>query len=972
MNTEQFLEAILPAGDHFFAVQISEGRVQQTCLSSPAALTRAVTRMDTKDPGNVYFALASYKQKSYKDAAGKRKQRTQENVDKLKCFWVDLDCKGKGTDYADQREAILDIKRLCNYTGLPLPTIVNSGYGIHAYWVLTTSIDVMEWQATANRFRTTLDAHGVKHDSSCTTDSARILRPVGAYNKKAGAEPREVKLIGPIRDVISLKTFSEALSAELTPSFSPIIISEADLSLNEVAEAAVEYRPSSIKEIVQECGLLKAVAQCGGNVSEPLWHKTIGVVKHTIEGAMAIHLFSKGHPNYSAAETDAKAAAWTAGPSTCEVLRRESSLEMPEHCKNCKHAGTITSPIQLGYPKILMVETMRTIVADKLVETIVEVPALPPSMTHTFEWRDEKLWKSVLDKEATKVEGKPIYGQEAFCEFLFYPFSYYDDENEKHRVVWRLREREGVFREFDLSGGAMGAGGQALFKELGDQSVAAMPGGKNHMEAYITNFVTDVKKKAASTTTYTHFGWNGENFLLGEMLIMLGGEHKKARLGGGAAALSKHFVPKGSTERWKELINKAYGYAGQEQYQFIIGTGFGAPLIHLMGQQGGVVVSAISYESGQGKSTAGQLAMGIYGSGRSGHLSLTKQQVTDKAIFGMAGVLHSLPISIDEMTNIDPLSASNIIYTYSQGSGRITLNQAGGLNLGRHDWSGIMNTSANNPLSSIILGAKPSADAELARLIEVQFENVSRMTKEEADPIFEELYACYGYPGIEYMTWVQSNLEEVKKLLRSVQGILDSRIKFDRRDRFWSYGLTATVVGLMIAKRIGLISFDVKKVIDWIATKVGEMRNENVSIAATPEECFSRMLTDLSPGIIVTDIEGDKRGKVATVATIIREPRAPYTGRSVVTEGRAYLIQPMVHRWCTENQVGMKTMMAAVAAKGWLIRPDSILKFPAKGTNISMGQFKCFILNLEALEQSAEAQPNFMNVVSLIGKKREG
>ena len=169
--------------------------------------------MDAKSPGNVYFALASYKQKEYRDAAGKKKQRTQENVDKLKCFWADLDCKGKGTDYADQQEAILDIKRLCEATGLPLPTIINSGYGIHAYWVLDASIDGMLWQATANRFRATLDEHHIKHDSSCTTDSARILRPVGTHNRKEGAEPREVRLVGPARDPISLEEFSSKLSA---------------------------------------------------------------------------------------------------------------------------------------------------------------------------------------------------------------------------------------------------------------------------------------------------------------------------------------------------------------------------------------------------------------------------------------------------------------------------------------------------------------------------------------------------------------------------------------------------------------------------------------------------------------------------------------------------------------------------------------------------------------------------------------
>lgn len=976
MNTQEFMELIAPEGEHFFAVEIAaSGAVKHHHTTTPKKLAAAALKQDEHPTSNIYHALASYKTASYKDDKNKTKKRTQENVDKLKCFWIDLDCKGRndGTDYESQADALADIKRFRGETGLARPTVVvNSGYGVHAYWVLDASISAEEWMTVAKRWEATLNEHDVRHDSSCTTDSARILRPIGTYNKKLGAEPREVKLIGSVGTTLPIEEFLNHLAClpVTALSFASPAFSGADMSLNELGAEAVEFPPSSIKEIIKECALVKALAALGGDVPEPLWRGSLGLVKHTVEGAGAIHFFSKKYAGYTAQETAEKAAQWATGPATCDLLYRECSPALKAHCDTCSHKGTITSPITLGYAKIMMTEITHVMEAGRLIEVPVDVPTLPPSMSNRYKFEGDKLWVSVLDKEATKASGKDEYVWTPFCDFYFFPFSYYDDEVLRHRMVWKLREREGVYREFVLSGGAMGAGGPALFKELGEQSVVAKPGGKPHMEAYITNFMTDVKKRAPSTTTYTHFGWNGDDFLLGDTLITPSGEHKKARLGGGAASLAKHFTPKGTVEKWVDLIDKAYNYPGQEQYQFVLCTGFGSPLLHLMGQRGGAVVSAISEKSGRGKSTAGMLATGIYGSSKGGDLTLTREQATDKAIFAMAGVLHSIPVMVDEMTNIKPLVASTIIYTFSQGSGRIGLYNDGSLNLGRHDWAAIMNISANKPMTDLILSAKPGAEAELARMIEFECEDVSRLDKETADAIFRELFNCHTVVGLKYMTWVQQNIEEVRGILERTQVVLDKRLCLERKDRFWSYAIVADIVGAMIARKIGLIKFDVGNIIKWLETRVVNMREEVKSLTSSPAQLFSSMLTELSPGLIVTDIEGDKRQK-NSMPHIVREPRAPYTGRVVIDDRRAYIIQPAMHKWCVENQVSMKGMVREMTELGWVLnKGDATLRFPAKGTDITMGQFRCYTLDLDKLEAASEKSSHLTTIVSIFDKER--
>lgn len=969
MNATEFLRLIWPTGTHFFLTLIKNGYARNQHVLTPE---NAAGIAKNADPAtNVYFAMSSYK--ALRDENGQ--QRTQINADRVKCFWLDLDCKGRAIDYASPQTARDDVARYCNETNMPSPTVtVSSGYGVHIYWVLDQDISAKEWLVIANKFKNSLNRHGVKHDSSCTTDSARVLRVPGGINVKEGRETRDVAIYSE-GSTLTLDTFVGALAdigttTALVPLDGFTIYEGADLSINDAGVYVVEHRPSSIIEIVKHCGLLKAIGNSGGDVTEPLWKDTLGLLKFTIEAEKAQHVFSRGHVGYSFEATVEKTAGCkNTGPISCDQFQKSAYLEMPEHCASCQYRGTIQGPAQLGYPKVLMTETVTVQLADEQVEKRIEVPAIPPSMQNMFKWDAGKLWKSVAGKKDKDSEGgaKTEIDWIPFSDFFFYPVSYYDDETDKHRMSWTVRDREGVYRDFDISGGSIGAGGQSLFKELGDCGISMLPGGKMPAETYISKFASEIKKMSSGTNTYTHFGWHGDDFLLGDTMIKRGGELEHVRVGGSAKALAKHFAPKGTRDRWVELIDKAYNYEGQEQYQFILGTGYGAPLLELMGIQGGLVMSAISYDSGQGKSTAGMMATGIFGCGRSSEgLSLSVQSSTMNAVFAMAGVLHSLPLCIDEMTNILPPALSNMIYQYSQGTGKVTVTQSGALNHGRHSWSGFMNFSANKPMSHIIATSKPGADAELARMVEFQFGNVSKLTKEEADAIFGEiLNECYGAAGLEYMLYIQTHTEEVKTLFRSVRKIIDKELNLVRRDRYWSHGLTADITGLMIAHKIGQIRFSIKNILTWLKSIIGEIRAANTEVTATPEECFSRMLTDLSPGLIVTDIEGDRRKKVPTTPFLIREPRAPYTGRAIIEEGVAYLTQPAVSKWCVEHQVGMKNMMAEAVKQGWVKSDDTVKHFPAKGTDISMGQFRCYVLDLVKLETSAASMPKLAVVTNL-------
>lgn len=976
MDTTEFLRLLWPEGDHFFVVEIKEnGRNDHHHVQTVEEAAKRIKWREAEAEGNVYFALASYKQESYTDNKGKKRKRTQDNAAHLKCFWVDLDCKGKddGTDYLSQKDALLDIIRFCQVTGLQLPTLtVDSGYGLHVYWVLEAPLTPEEWQPIANRWRLLLDQHRVRHDPACTTDSARILRPVGTSNRKLGKDEKPVRVIGSVKPTISISDFTKKLS--FAPSsgapLSTGMFAGADMSLNALADDVMDYRPSSIKEVVKECSMIREIGRTRGNVSEPVWHRTLGVVKFTTEAEKAIHLFSSGHPDYTFDATVAKADAWEAGPVSCAEMERICSSEFPGLCASCHNRGSVKGPIQLGYAKVMMVETAKVQALEGgFITKKVEVAAFPHGMDGLFKWDEGRLWRSVLDKGATKQGGKDTYEWVAFCDFLFFPSDHYLDVDNKHRMVWSLREREGVYREFELSGGALGAGGQALFRELGESGVTSSNmGGKAHMEAYITKWGAEIKKAKQGTETYRQFGWHGENFLLGDTLYKPNAEPVKVKLSGGAAANAEFMQPSGTAARWTELVNEAYNHEGAEPYQFLIGAGFGSILMPFMGVAGGLSFSATSYDTGKGKTTAARVAFSIYGDPREQTgVTLSKGSVTKNAIFAVAGTLQNLPVVIDEVTNTDGAELSEITYTFSEGRGKIRLQSNGAMQPTALGWSACLITTSNKTSTSIITGAKPGATAELARIIEYDCSPTHRLEKEVADVLFVELSQTYGAVGHIYARWVVDNVAEVKKMLFETRRALDKRFGLTGENRFWSAGYAVSITGLLIAKRLGLHSFDVKRMIDWQAAQFCAMKQEISVSSSTPLDSFSDLIRDLGQGLLITDIEGG-RGSGAKEPYIIKEPRGEYTGRVMTSLGIGYLVQPVIHAWCNKRQLDMKAIIRAGVKEGWILSENAEKRYPGKGTYFPMGQPRCYTLDWARLEASTQVQPQLAEIIQLAAR----
>ena len=125
MNTKQFLSTVLGAEGYYCVAGFKDGNVIQKFYSSLDAVAETAVNFDLEGR-DAYFALSTFVEDTNRKAV---------NVRQLKTFFLDIDC-GESKPYATQHPALLALREFYTKYGLPRPTVVDSGYGLHVYWTL--------------------------------------------------------------------------------------------------------------------------------------------------------------------------------------------------------------------------------------------------------------------------------------------------------------------------------------------------------------------------------------------------------------------------------------------------------------------------------------------------------------------------------------------------------------------------------------------------------------------------------------------------------------------------------------------------------------------------------------------------------------------------------------------------------------------------------------------------------------------
>lgn len=764
---------------------------------------------------NAYFALSTFKDDSSRRAV---------NAAYTRCFFLDLDC-GNGKPYATQADAAQALREFVTRIGLPEPFLVNSGRGIHAYWPIEEVLETSSWVSLANRFKQLCLNSDFAFDPAVPADAARVLRIPDTKNFKSNPPLSVYKICDGV--VSKLADFVRLLPASTEDLFSAREYAQDEFTK---AVATEGYPPSEFARLADRslkgtgCAQIAKAIQEAETLEEPLWRAALSIAWRCTDAEEAIHKLSRPHPDYDPEETVQKAQL-TKGPSTCKWYKDNYG----DDCKSCAHS--ITSPILLarkveasaeedGVYKVVQ-QLDPDNVESAVARTIkVDIPAYP----HPY---FRGMNGGVYIRSRTK-EGDPE-------EIELYPYDLYvtnrhydsDESGDGEGEVVQINlhtPHDGIRRFKTPVVNLMSK--DKLRDTLVKHGVVAYGKKVDDIMAYLASSVKNLQRMFAAERTRNQMGWTTDNegFVVGEL------EYTKTgiRLAPAASttrSIAPYFSAKGDIEAWSDIAN-FFARPGCEAHAFTVLLGFGAPLLKLFNTVSvrGAMINLYSNKGGTGKTTAQMVCNSIFG-----HPSelLLKKDDTVAAKLQWMGMLNTIAVTMDEITNITDEDLSALTYEIPQGRAKHRMEaQYNKLRKNFLTWTTFAITSSNSSMYDKIMRLKSIADGEVRRLIEVYVPEPEGVSKATTDAVFAGLAYNYGVAGPIFIQYVLDNMEEVAKLLQSVKTRVDNQVRMEQADRFYSHVFACALAAGLICKQLGILDYDMKHMFEYCTGLVTGIKRE--------------------------------------------------------------------------------------------------------------------------------------------------
>jgi hypothetical protein len=897
---KQFYEKALPSQGVYCVSGLTNGRMANRFAETLDGVLEEVQKLKDKK-ADVFVALGTFEGYS----------RKADDCLYVRSFFIDLDV-GEGKEFATKEDAHAGIESILIQTGLPEPVRIDSGGGIHAYWIMDTDIPKDEWKSAAEVFKA-LCLKYAAIDPVVTADAARIMRCPETFNYKTGT-PRPTSVITDEIHVYSwaeFKVFLMGGEADAPPVEAPSsevmdILASVPKGLDDDTKEMLKLdnfpRKFSVlaqKSVDEEggCAQIKFMCENAATLEEPMWFAGLSIAKFCDDGATAIHELSEDHPDYNYGKTEEKASRFPA-PRTCGWFIDN----FPERCDGCQHKGKITSPISLAReftPAKANTEESVWEVSDSKA-----VPDFPDFLIPYVRGQYGGIYfipAPKIDKKGVKHQDDPIL----ILTHNLYPITRMVSPHDGECLLMRLELPKDGYREFLLpmkhvyakeAFKAIMSSNGVFFNSVYDQ----------HLMNYIvkwgqylqtTEKAQQMRMQMGWTQERTDPEWEKRSFVIGKKEITHKGETVDAPSSPFVKGLARHFTQHGTYQKWRESMD-FLNNPGFELHSFASMCGFGSPLMPYTSTSG--VVISLTGKSGNAKTGAMYAGLSIFGNPKD--LSVVK--ATDNGLTGRYLGLHSLMFGLDEVGDKKADELGNLIHNVSHGKAKIRMQ--GSVNAERdYEMSAslIALLTSNHGLYSILEAKKLSLDGEAARLIEFAVKKPPMMDKDGTlgTKIFDPFRYNYGHAGPMF-------IKEI--ITRGDNYVLDYIHAWEERFlkdfgvyteyRFYQNAAAANFTGATIANEHGITGYDIERVYAKTVEAMIDIREKVVKVNHTD---YPSLLGDFinknMANILVL-----KDGRTTM------EPRGQIVARIVSEESLLQVSKAEFKKFLTERQVSSREFEA--------------------------------------------------------------
>jgi hypothetical protein len=960
---KQFLEAVLPSQGNYCIFTLTDGKPKTRFAENGSTedASKFIEAFKQQPPTNIYFALSSFDGFS----------RKADDSIYIKSFFLDLDVGKEKNSYATKEDAYAGIDAFITALNLPAPVVVDSGNGLHVYWILKEAIETSVWKPYAEKFKDLCHQHGLVIDPAVPADAARVLRVPFTKNYGKDGAVKDVTLVN---DEIYTYDFNEIVSCfgEVATSenkentFDPKNISKGltddERKLLGYDKYEYKFQDIAVKSLEGTgCAQIKFIIEEASSCPEPLWRAGLSVAVRCADGPDAIHKLSEDYPNYDPADTERKAeetlsAKWSYRCAKFEDLN-------PEGCKGCPHKGTIKSPIALG--KRLRVAQPRT---DDPADTAEPEEVQVEDSAYPVEYIQfpESLFPFVravgggiyhqpppkTQKDGTQVAQPPS---------LLYPYdivplkrlhSPYDGEC----LFLRLFLPKDGIRDLVMPSKFIGASDK--FKEflfsnsivLNDTKVALF---KEYLMKW-NNYLINLKK---AEDMRMQMGWTSNpdygSFVVGKREITPKGEFD-CPVGPTTRNIAKHLVEEGDYNEWRKAA-KELNRPGLEYHALGLLAGFGSPLVKL-GNVGGLVISFCG-EKGAGKTGALQAGLSVFGNPKKLKIE-TAEGATSGGLYQRASGLGNILMGVDETSNMDGKVLSNAVFRLPMNeNGKIRLQTS--YNNERITSEGsqllVIFTTNQSNIQKLYETGKHDPEGELRRMVEFDiYKHSGKFSDSDGKLLFNPFTEHYGFAGPDFIRAVYNlGLPYVKQRLSYWHSRLQKDFVNDTAYTYWSAGLATCFAGGEIAVMSNIMDIDVERIYGFILEDLHAKHKMLTANKITYEDIVSEyVLTNITS---LLAINGDK---------VSVEPRTGVVAaRCEIDTSRVFLMSDPFKEYLAKKKINVTQFEKVLHEKGILVN-KSVRKRMASGWKEATGAFNVrayeFKMDIADIIKDAEEPDNIV------------
>jgi hypothetical protein len=851
---------------------------------------------------NVYVALATFEGYS----------RKADDAQYLRSFFIDLDV-GDGKGYGTKEEALEHLSGFVGGQELPPPVIIDSGTGVHAYWLFDEDIPVAEWKPYAEKFKAFCLEH-IKIDPVVTADVSRILRCPDTFNYKTDP-PSPTGLLTDEIYTYSFDAFKEFLGVDVNIASSDVLrhipkgLDEETKALLKMDNYETIFDKIAIRSMEGDgCEQIKWAIENRKTLPEPVWTAVLSIAQHCTDRDEAIHALSCDYPGYSWEETEKKAHQRQGKPYSCEVFDNTN----PDVCDNCKHKGSITNPLALGRTiKIAKAESVREDEDTKAVSKslIVDHPAY---LFPYFRAENGGIYYQpppTKDKKGNKIEHDPVL----IFEHELFPVERLYSKTEGAIMLMRLLLPKDPPKEFLLPVRILQSTDE-LKKSLLFHDIIPLPHLMVHLMGYLNKWGKYLASTVPAEIVQMQMGWTevvdgkrlGDEFVIGNQMVKRDGTVVKAAVAPIIRSVAKMFDPRGTFEKWQECVQEL-NRPSMELHALGALTGFGAPLMNLTSTSG--VTLSYTGESGNAKTGALMANLSTWGNPK----DMWVLEATGNGLVTRYVTFKNIPYGLDEAHNRAADEVAKFVHAVSQGKAKIRMQ--GSVNAEReHELvaSSIAMLTSNQPMLDIIMQKKSYANGEMARMIELMIEKPRAMVE---DPhlgrrVFDPLKYNYGHAGIKlvqgfYTLGENDLLDRISYWL----GRFEKDFGLDDIYRFYKDYVCAVFTGGMVANEFGIVNFELNRIYDRLLYEMINLRDNVVRLGHMDYEgLVGEYINKFYTGFL-----GINDGKVSY------EPRTSLVGRIDVATGHVYISTTEFKKYLSEKQISSREFEKAMRDKGILM-----------------------------------------------------